>query len=86
MPAQVKPVSGLVDPIATPGLSPSFSAGPSPAFEVIQSPDTSDVEDFDFNIGPAAKEDEDKPDLPECWGHRGVSAVPFVVPGADEWR
>ncbi|ORX38944.1 PLC-like phosphodiesterase [Kockovaella imperatae] len=59
--------------LPTPGLSPSTSVGPSPAFEIIQSPDDTDVEGFDFDLGPAAKEEKDH--IPECWGHRGVSGA-----------
>jgi len=63
----------------TPGLSPSVSADPSPAFAtVLQTPDGSDVDDFDFTIGePAQPAPPPKQALavgaPECWGHRGVS-------------
>ena len=63
----------------TPGLSPSISADPSPAFAtVIQTPDGSDVGDFDFSIGePAQSVPPPKQvapvSVPECWGHRGVS-------------
>ena len=55
----------------TPVLSPSLSAGPTPAFERLSTPDTSDVDGFVFDIGPPAAEVE----IPECWGHRGVSVV-----------
>jgi hypothetical protein len=65
----------------TPGLSPSISARPSPAFAtLIQTPDGSDVEDFDFSIGEPAQtaaplKQVTTVGVPECWGHRGVSGL-----------
>ncbi|OWT38862.1 glycerophosphodiesterase [Cryptococcus neoformans] len=58
--------------LQTPALSPSNSAGPSPALSVLQSPAVSelDLENPFDNIG--YQDDEDI--MPECWGHRGASA------------
>lgn len=58
--------------LQTPALSPSNSAGPSPALSVLQSPAVSelDLENPFDKIG--YQDDEDI--MPECWGHRGASA------------
>ena len=70
---------GVVDSmLPTPILSPSGSAEPSPAFvTILQTPDGSDVEDFDFELGEPAEARTAAKDagIPECWGHRGVSRV-----------
>ena len=71
---------GQVDDVtSTPGLSPTISADPSPAFAtILQTPDGSEAGDFDFSIGEPAQSGELLKEtvpsgLPECWGHRGVS-------------
>lgn len=64
--------------VSTPELSPTASAEVSPAFAtVLQTPDASDVDGFDFELdAPGVALDDNvappRQDLPECWGHRGV--------------
>lgn len=73
----------------TPSLTPSLSAGASPAQSEIRSPDLNPVEPF--ALGESYSIDNDKVDegrsgdghgheeeairMPECWGHRGVRLV-----------
>ncbi|WWC97730.1 hypothetical protein V866_004615 [Kwoniella sp. B9012] len=76
-----KPTNGMIptsrpeSTLPTPALSPSNSAGPSPAFStVLQSPAVSEFElenPFDKLQSQAGG---DGWNIPECWGHRGASA------------
>ena len=65
----------------TPILSPSGSADPSPAFERLATPETDDVAGFEFDIGPPAEKEGVEVEIPECWGHRGVSAAFILLAG-----
>ncbi|KAK8843467.1 hypothetical protein IAR55_007124 [Kwoniella newhampshirensis] len=64
--------------LPTPDLSPSLSAGPSPAFStVLQSPALSEFElenPFDRLADGQDASKEVGWTMPECWGHRGASA------------
>lgn len=62
---------------ATPALSPSSSAGASPAYTDIQSPKLVGADPL--TLGESAKSDN----LPECWGHRGVGLPAPLPPGPE---
>lgn len=66
------PASRPDSTIQTPALSPSNSAGPSPALSVLQSPAVSEF-DLENPFDKIGYED-DEAVMPECWGHRGASA------------
>ncbi|ODO01710.1 hypothetical protein I350_06536 [Cryptococcus amylolentus CBS 6273] len=69
-----QPVAAPDSTLQTPALSPSNSAGPSPAFStLLQSPA---VSEFSLeNENPFDRLSAvNKEVMPECWGHRGASA------------